>query len=297
MTSISSPGIPKNRAALEKTVQVRPRKRAGRIAALAGKHALLILVSFIAIFPLYWLVVSSFKDAGEIFSSTIIPLRPTLENYRQALEQIPIAPMLMNSVVTSTAITLFQLATSVLLSYAFMRWDFRGKGMIFAMLSITWLIPFQAIMVPNYVQVNVWGLKGNLAAIVLPYLASAFACISMYQAFQAFPRALLDAARLEDKSELRTLWNIVLPNMRSTIVSLGILLFITSWNEYMWPMLVIQGMDTAPIQIGLKSFTGTDTNTWGSLMAATTLSCVPIFVLYLLMQRRIVDSFMKWGIK
>ena len=119
----------------------------------------------------------------------------------------------------------------------------------------------------------------------------------MYQSFNAFPRALLDAARLENKSELGILIDIVLPNMASTIASLAILLFINSWNEYMWPVLVVNGMETAPIQIGLQSFMGSDTNLWGSLMAATTISCIPIFVLYLFMQRRIVDSFMKWGIK
>lgn len=261
------------------------------------KHALLVIFSFLAIFPLYWLIVSSFKDVGEIFLPTLVPQRPTLENYRAALSQIPIMRMLLNSIVVSVAITAAQVVTSVLLAYAFIRWDFKGKGVVYGVLSITWLIPFQAIMVPNYAQVNYWGLKGSLAAIALPYLSSAFACISMYQAFNAFPRALLDAARLEGNSELRILFQIVLPNMGATIASLGILLFVNSWNEYMWPMLVVQGMDTAPIQIGLKAFTGTDTNTWGSLMAATTLSCLPIFVLYLFMQRRIVDSFMKWGIK
>lgn len=269
----------------------------GRILARALKHALLLFMAFIAVFPLYWLVVSSLKDVGEIFSPTLIPLRPTLENYADALERIPIARMLLNSVVVSAAVTVCQLVTSVLLAYSLMRWDFKGKGVVYGVLSLTWLIPFQAIMVPNYVQVNSWGLKGNLMAIILPFMASAFASISMYQSFNVFPRALLDAARLENKSELGILIDIVLPNMASTIASLAILLFINSWNEYMWPVLVVNGMETAPIQIGLNSFMGSDTNLWGSLMAATTISCIPIFVLYLFMQRRIVDSFMKWGIK
>lgn len=271
--------------------------RARRAVARLLKYAFLTLLAFVCVFPIYWLVVSSLKDPGEIFTSTLIPLRPSLENYAQALSQIPIARMLLNSIVVSFLVTACQLVTAVLLSYAFIRWDFRGKGIVFAVLSLTWLIPFQAIMVPNYVQVNNWGLKGNPVAIALPYLSSAFACISMYQSFQAFPRALLDAARLESKSELRILLDIVLPNMASTIVSLAILLFINSWNEYMWPVMVVKGMETAPIQIGLKSFVGSDTNMWGALMAATTISCIPIFVLYLIMQRRIVDSFMKWGIK
>lgn len=279
------------------SLTTRAPRHMGRMLARALKYALLLFMAFIAVFPLYWLVVSSLKDVGEIFSPTLIPLRPTLENYADALERIPIARMLLNSVVVSAAVTVCQLVTSVLLAYSLMRWDFKGKGVVYGVLSLTWLIPFQAIMVPNYVQVNSWGLKGNLMAIILPFMASAFASISMYQSFNAFPRALLDAARLENKSELGILIDIVLPNMASTIASLAILLFINSWNEYMWPVLVVNGMETAPIQIGLKSFMGSDTNLWGSLMAATTISCIPIFVLYLFMQRRIVDSFMKWGIK
>lgn len=268
-----------------------------RVWSQVAKHALLILLAFVAVFPLYWLVISSFKDAGEIYSATLLPLRPTLENYLYALREIPLLRMLGTSIVVSLSVMACQIVTSVLTAYAMIRWEFRGKKLIYGLLTLTWLVPFQAIMVPNYVQVNAWGLKGNPLAIILPYLASAFACISMYQSFQAFPKALLDAARLEGRSELRTLFHIVLPNMKSTIASLGILLFINSWNEYMWPMLVVNGLESAPIQIGLKSFLGSDTNSWGSLMAATTISCIPILVLYLFMQKRIVNSFMKWGIK
>ena len=268
-----------------------------RVWSQVVKHALLILLAFVAVFPLYWLVISSFKDAGEIYSATLLPLRPTLENYLYALREIPLLRMLGTSIVVSLSVMACQIVTSVLTAYAMIRWEFRGKKLIYGLLTLTWLVPFQAIMVPNYVQVNAWGLKGNPLAIILPYLASAFACISMYQSFQAFPKALLDAARLEGRSELRTLFHIVLPNMKSTIASLGILLFINSWNEYMWPMLVVNGLESAPIQIGLKSFLGSDTNSWGSLMAATTISCIPILVLYLFMQKRIVNSFMKWGIK
>lgn len=261
------------------------------------KHALLIFMAFIAVFPLYWMLISALKDSGEIFSSSLWPTRPTLENYQLAVEQIPIFRMLLNSILVSLTITAGQIITSVLTAYALIRWNFHGKGLIYGLLTLTWLVPFQSIMVPNYVQVNSWGLKGSLLAIILPYFASAFACISMYQSFNSFPRALLDAARMESRSELRTLSNIVLPNMKSTIASLGILLFINSWNEYMWPMLVINGLESAPIQIGLKSFMGSDTNMWGTLMAATTISCVPILIIYLFMQKRIVNSFMKWGIK
>ena len=109
-----------------------------------------------------------------------------------------------------------------------------------------------------------------LAAIILPNVVSAFACISMYQTFQSFPRALIEAALIDGSGELAILTKVVLPTMKAGIASLGIMLFINSWNDYMWPRLVVNNLDNAPIQIGLKSFVSSDANLWGSLMAATT---------------------------
>ena len=109
--------------------------------------------------------------------------------------------------------------------------------------------------------------------------------------------SLHEAARVDGSGELRIMWNIVIPTMKASISSLGILLFINSWNDYMWPMLLSKRLEDAPLQIGLKMFVSSDVNLWGSLMAATTVSCIPILVFYLVMQKNIVNSFMKWGLK
>lgn len=269
------------------------RKKCGSV----GKHGLLVLLSLLAVFPLYWMVVSSFKNQGEIFGTAFWPAAPTLENYTYAFEQMPISRMLLNSFIIAIAMTALQLLTSILAAYALTRWQFKGRGILYTMLTLTWLIPAQATMIPNYIQVNEWGLQGNPLAIVLPFAASAFAVISMYQGFNQFPRALIDAARLDGAGEWQILTRVVLPPMKATISSLGILLFINSWNEYLWPMLVTKKLESAPIQIGIKSFVSSDVNMWGSLMAATTISCLPILIIYIILQRHIVDSFMKWGIK
>lgn len=261
------------------------------------KHGLLILLSFLAIFPLYWMIISSLKGEAEIFNYLPFPKDFTLNNYFYAFSQMPIIKMLFNSVIISIIETAGQVFTSVLAAYALTRWEFRGKGLVYGLLTLTWLIPFQAIMVPNYTQINNMGLNGQMFGIVLPYLASAFACISMYQAFQSFPRALIDAARMDGSGEIQILKDIVLPSMKASIASLGILLFINSWNDYMWPMLIAKKLEEAPIQIGLKMFVSSDVNPWGSMMAATTVSCIPIFLIYMVLQKNIVDSFMKWGIK
>lgn len=261
------------------------------------KHLLLILLSFFAVFPLYWMIISSFKGEAEIFNYLPFPKEFSLENYFYAFSQMPIFKMLGNSIVISVAETVCQLVTSVLAAYGLIRWNFKGKKLIYSLITLTWLIPFQAIMVPNYTLINNMGLRGNLLGIILPYAASAFACLSMYQAFESFPKALIEAARVDGSGELRILWNVVVPTMKASISSLGILLFINSWNDYMWPMLLSGKVEDAPLQIGLKMFVSSDVNMWGSLMAATTVSCIPILAVYLVMQKNIVNSFMKWGLK
>lgn len=261
------------------------------------QHLLLIMMCIIAIFPIYWMIISSFKNESEIFTSSFIPLKPTLENYVYAFTEMPIVRMMFNSFVIAILMTSFQLISSILAGYALVRWKFKGSFLIYSLISLTWLIPFQAIMIPNYVLINQMGLNEQLLGVVLPFAVSVFAILSLYQSFQAFPVALIDAARLDGESDFGILVNVILPNIKSTVASLGILLFISGWNEYLWPMLITKKMENSPIQIGLRSFVNSDVNMWGSLMAATTISCLPILIIYLVLQRQVVDSFVRFGIK
>lgn len=261
------------------------------------KHGLLIILVFISIFPLYWMIVSSFKGQGEIFNSSLIPSKLTLENYSYAFEQLPINKMMLNSFIIAGFQTIFQLLTAVLAAYAFLRYEFKFKKIIMIVLSITWLIPIQAIMIPNYITVVGMNLKENALGVIIPHIASTFAILNLIQSFQSFPKALLESARMEGDSDLGILFRIIIPNMGAVLASLGILLFITSWNDYLWPRLILTEMEHAPIQIGLRSFVNSDANQWGSLMAATTISSLPILIIYILFQKKIVNSFVKMGIK
>ena len=243
------------------------------------------------------MVISSFKGIGEIFLPNIWPADFTLENYAYAFANMPLGQMMFNSFLIAVSLTALQLTTGVLASYALSRFEFRGKGLVMTLLSLAWLIPVQSIMIPNYITVIQWGMKDNPIAVILPYAASAFAILNLMQAFNAFPKALVEASKMDGDGELGTLLRVVLPNVKPALVSLGILLFITAWNEYMWPRLIMTELESAPIQIGLRSFVGSDVNMWGSLMSATTISCIPIFIIYLILQRQVVDSFVKWGIK
>lgn len=261
------------------------------------QHLVLIVLSFVAIFPLYWMVISSFKDEAEIFSSSLFPKNFTFENYKYAFSEMPIVKMMMNSFVVAILLTGLQLITSILTSYALVRWKVKGGGFIFLIISLSWLIPMQVIMIPNYVLINQIGLNETLLGIVLPLSVSTFAILSLYHGFRSFPQTLIDSARLDGESDFFILVKIILPNLKSTIASLGIILFINGWNEYLWPMLVTSEVANAPIQIGLRAFVNSDTNMWGSLMAATTISSIPILVIYLLLRKQIIESFVRYGIK
>lgn len=261
------------------------------------RHGVLALMCIIAIIPLYWMVNSSLKNESEIFTSSFFPKAPTFSNYTYAFSQMPIVRMIFNSFGISILMTLLQLATSLLAAYALVRWRFRGKGLIFSILSLTWLIPFQAIMIPNYVLVNNMGLNDSMLGIMLPFCVSTFAILSLYQSFQSFPSVLIEAACIDGMNDWDILVRLIIPNIKSGIASLGIISFINAWNEYLWPMLITKKMENSPIQIGLKLFVNSDTNMWGSLMSATTVSCLPVLIIYLLLRRHIVDSFIKFGIK
>jgi ABC-type glycerol-3-phosphate transport system permease component len=274
--------------------------RAAKIERLLrdiSTHTVMILLCFISVFPLYWMLISSFKNEGEIFSPSLWPRVFTLANYGYAFKELPILRMLLISCVTAFFQAALQLGTGVLAAYGFIRFRFRGKALCALLLNLAWLIPVQSIMIPNYITVVRLGLADNPAAIVLPHMASAFAILNLIQSFKSYPVTIIEAARIDGASDPGVLFRIILPNMLPAISSLGILLFISSWNDYLWPRLVIRHIENAPIQIGLRSFTSSDTNLWGSLMAATTVSCIPLFALYAALQRKIVDSFVKWGLK
>ncbi|ASS66086.1 MULTISPECIES: carbohydrate ABC transporter permease [unclassified Paenibacillus] len=275
------------------------RKRAGApaLAAQGGKHVLLIAVSFLAIFPLYWMIVTSLKPEAEVYSAAWFPSHPTLDNYKTAWSSIPMARMLSNSLVTAAAQTAAQVATSILAAYAFVRWRFRGSGLIYGLIALTWLVPFQVIMIPNYVAVSGFGWRDSLMGLIVPNAASAFAVMQLYGAFRSYPAALIEAARLDGCGDWAILWKTILPNLKAPIASIAILLFITSWNDYFWPLLVTTKMEHSTIQKGLQMFISSDGNMWGALMAGTTIASLPVLVIYLLLQRSIIDSFVKGGLK
>ncbi len=260
-------------------------------------HLVLVLLALFSLFPIYWMLVSSVRPANEIFSSSLLPRRMTLENYRYVWDRTPLARMLVNTFLMALLVTAGQLLTSILAAYAFARWTFPGDRLLFLIFIGTWLIPFQVTMIPNYVFVAHLGWLNSLPGLVVPHLAAAFAIVLLRQSMKGFPVALLDAARIDGASSWRVLWRIVVPNLRAPIAALGILLFISSWNEYFWPLLVTNKPQNTVIQVGLQMFLTQEGNQWGALMAAASLASLPILVLYIALQRQVIEAFIRSGLK
>jgi ABC-type glycerol-3-phosphate transport system permease component len=254
-------------------------------------------MSVLSIFPIYWMVSSSFKPVNEIYSPNLFPNAPTLENYVRVFDTLPMDVLMGNTILVAVMQTSFQLSTSILAAYALARWKFPGSGIIYTLFALTWLVPFQATMIPNYVLLTQLNLRNTALGIIIPNIGSAFAILLLVQSFRSFPRELIESAQLDGASSWGILWRIIFPNLRSVVASLGILLFINSWNEYFWPLLVSSRMDSSTLQIGLQMFMAGEVSLWGPVMAAATLASLPIFLLYVVLQRQIIDSFVKSGLR
>src|SRR5262249_37752016 len=184
-----------------------------------------------------------------------------------------------------------------LAAYGLMQFKPRLAGIIYGIIALSWLVPFQVTMIPNYVLASRLGLLDSIAGLVVPHIAAAFAVLMLYNALRSFPEEVIDAARIDGAGRWKILTAVIIPNLRPSIASLAIIAFISEWNDYFWPLLISRSMQNSVVQIGLQMFMTQEGNLWGPLMAASTLASLPILVIYLALQGQVIDSFMKSGLR
>lgn len=286
-------------ALLAPRLMARPLRRISDKSGLdtAAGHVLMVLLSILCVFPVYWMLASSLRPANAMFETSLWPTTMSLENYTRAIDAIPIARMLANTLVFSVVSMAFQLLTGILAAFAFARWKFPLDKLVYTAVALTWLVPFQVVMIPNYLLIAQMGLLDSVVALILPNLVSALAILLLAQAMRGFPREVIEAARMDGAHNWRILWQVIVPNLRGTIASLAILIFISTWNEYFWPLLLSRTAENSVIQIGIQMFMTAEGNQWGPLMAASTLASFPVLIIYIVLQRQVVQSFMKSGIR
>lgn len=273
------------------------RRRRARRSLRALAHLPLLTVAAAIAFPVLWAVVTSVKPTAVLYDLNPVAARPTLEHYRTALDALSVARLVLNTAVMSAAVALGQLAVATLAAYGLTQYRFRTKGVAFALLIGTALVPQQALVVPHYLLVSRLGLLDSYAGLVLPQLASsALAVFLLRQQLAGFPAELIESAKLAGATDRLILLRIVVPNLRPVLVAVGIVVFIQTWNEYLWPLLATSGTERATVQVGLRIFETEQGTAWGLLMAAATLVAAPLVVAYALAQRRVTDAFLRSGL-
>ncbi len=257
-------------------------------------HLLLGAIGVLCVLPIYWLYATSLRT--DVLALDPLPWPLSFHNYADAAAKVDVIRLLLNSTIIAVLSAVGQLLTGLLAAYAFAAWRFPLKRLLYLAFVGTWLIPFQVTMLPNYVLLFQTGLLNTLAGVIVPTLCSGLGVLMLRQHLDGFPKELLEAAAMDGRSSWATLWTVVVPNLRPALAALTILLFINAWNEYFWPAMVLR-RDNSVVQLGLRSFMGTEGTDWGPLMALAGLACLPVFALYLFLQRHIVNAFVRSGIK
>lgn len=265
--------------------------------AVAGQ-ILLLVISLSIVVPLLLVVFTSFKQPSEIYSGYPWPVSPTLDNYVDIFDKLPFGQYIWNSVATTVLRVVGQLALALLAAYAFARFNFPGRGILFALVLAAMMIPHQLTFLPIYLLVTNLGWFDTWTALIVPNLAMPLAVFLLRQHLLAFPRELYDAASMDGASELRILWSVLLPNLKPVMAALTIVLFVDCWNEYFWPLVVTETENAMTAQIGVSRFLDAERgDELGPLMAAMTIVSLPALAVFFFFQRQIVQTFVSVGIK
>jgi multiple sugar transport system permease protein len=264
----------------------------------SGWHLLLLPLSLIMMTPLIWMVVTSISTPEE--ARRFPPGLPTSiqwSNFVDVWTQSSFGLWLLNTVIVSSIVVVSNLVLCSLAGYAFARIRFRGSGIVFVLLLATLMVPFQVVMIPTLLIVKSFGLIDHLGALIVPNLVAVFGIFMMRQFFVSLPPDLEEAARMDGASRLGVFTKVLLPLMGPPLATLTILTFLSIWNDFLWPLIVIQSPERMTLQLGLTSLQGAHLTNWPFLMAATLMSQLPLIVLFLLGQRMFVRSIASSGIK
>jgi multiple sugar transport system permease protein len=276
-----------------------PRRRRLTPRAVVLNVALLVGLAA-SVGPLIWMVVSSVKPEGEIrqFPPTFLPDQLTWANYTELFATLNFPRYFLNSVVVAVVVTVGSVLFSAMVGYALAKLDFPGRRTLFALVMGTLMVPGMVTFVPLFVLVANLDLINTYAALILPFLAAPFGVFLMRQFMLDIPDELLDAARVDGAGEFRTFFRIVLPQTRPALATLGILTFLGSWNNFLWPLVAVQSADkyTLPVALALYS-TGQNTVQYGLLVAGATVIVLPILIVFLALQRHIVQGISTTGLK
>src|SRR5579864_1983493 len=264
-----------------------------------GYVALALAVIVVGI-PIYWMLLAAFKTNQEIFTAppTWIPLAPTLSNFPAAWNQAPFGHFYINSIIYTLVQGSAKLIQAIFSAYAFAFLRFPRKNVVFLLLLMALMIPDEFTVLPNFLTLANFGWINTYQGLLLPGFVSAFGTFLLRQHFLSLPREVLEAARVDGAGHMRTMWNIVLPMSRPVIATLILLTVVQRWNDYLWPLIITNSAEMRTLSVGVALLFAKETGTqWGMVMAGTLYVVLPVLILFLLLQRHIVEGIAAGAVK
>ena len=281
--------------------RLRKQARAKRTISLTLSYVALALVTFLMIFPLIIVVIVSFTPNAvtQTWPPKIIPSAWTLDNYTSLFQRLPIGRELLNTIVFAGAVTIISVFFDSLAAYGLSRVDFKGRGILLAVLIATMMIPAMALLIPVYKLLGSMGLVNSYLGIIIPRMADVGGIFLLRQFFISIPKDLDNAARIDGAGEFRIFAQIILPNAVPAILTVGMFKFMGNWNDLLWPLIMTSKPETRTITAGLAMLTGhgSSVTPYGVVMAGALISALPLLIVFFFVQKRFVEGIAMTGMK
>lgn len=262
-------------------------------------YLLLAVASVFSVLPFLWMVIASTHSTSELFGTPlpVLPGGQLWENLARLQESVNFSQVMLNSLGIAVVYTVFSSVVSVMAGYGLATYRFRGRGVLLGVVLVTMMIPMQVLLVPLFQMMASAGWIDSYQAVILPFLANAFGIFLMRQAFLDFPVTLIEAARIDGAGELRTFYRIVLPVARPQLAALVIYTFISQWNAFIWPLLMLNTEDRYTVPVALNTMIGMSRVDYSGLMLGSLLATLPLMVLFLVFQKQFVSGLMGGAVK
>ncbi len=264
------------------------------LAGRTAKFTVLILVSLFTAFPFLWMILSALKTKTEIMDVlAFFPSTPQWSNFISVVFQSPLPSYIWNSLLVSVIVVALQIFTGALLAYAMVFLEFKGRNLLFLIVMGTYMLPVAATYIPSYIILSKWNLLNTLTGLVISSTVSIFGIFLLRQAFMQVPKGLIEAARIDRASHFRILWEIVCPMTKSSFITFGLMSFISTYNNYMWPSLITNDNTKYLVSQGLRSFFiegGAYGTEWALVMAGSALIVVPLLILFAFTQKWFING-------
>lgn len=256
-----------------------------------------VIVVILVLFPIIYAFVMSVKPSHELYDKTFFTANPTLQNYKDVFKIAPIEGYIINSLIVSIIITVFQMITAILAAFALHFLNFRKKGLLFAVIMATTMIPGETTIISNFLMISGWGFTDSFFGLVAPYLTSAMGIFLFRQAFQSFPMEIYEASKMDGASDLGFIFKILIPLSKPTIGALAVQSFLGAWNMYMWPLLITGSDRYRTVQIGISMLNSADSQSMLLMIAGVVICMIPSLIIFMFAQKNMVKGLTTGAVK